>query len=570
MGSVKGQAAQPAFMEEADESGEVLHETKISAVAPDPPSPREKANSKKSRHARHSPSSANQTDSDSTTVMSPTRSRKDKETRPKGKEKDRMSDRDSKERDREEKQHKRNSSRPTTVTFKSDRPTAKHAKTSPVVHTSSRKSQESEYYGVAVSQQPHRERSHTHSGRAMTYHGGYHPPQANTQFYMSHQAPLAPPPYNPQHAYGVAQFGTSYPSPANGPVPPIEQHYEQLRQRNLKQRFETGPRPASAMGNRPQSKSLYEREHEEDAAPRRRPSLKKRESDRERMPPPPPRPKTTKPEKMAFRPAPPQVHRTRHYDGDLYVTDAAVPAPAYPDPRRLSGDYGALYPQPHALRPVVYYTDPVTGHGLQPAVSHRPRSRPQSFLGPVPLDYEYGSAPHTGYGVDKYDDELRTAEQYQNQAASATPLTKDALQRASRRSHGGSSRSTRSSESRDESDYRHSVTTRTTRSISGEDDVTIKLPANSIIEVQGTKIQCRDGGEVNISTSRAGGGGGGGGSHSSSSDKDSIVYEERPSRAERPAPRGRTMSQSSPYSTRMPFGYDPHMYSYPQPNPPYY
>ena len=539
-------------MEDADdESGQVLHETKISAVAPDPPSPREKANSKKSRH---SPSSATQTDSDSTTILSP-RSRREKESRSKGKDRDRTSERDRKDRDREEK-HKRTSSRPTTVTFsKPERPSAKQTKTSPVLHHSSRKSQESEYYGVAVSQPQQRDRSYTHhGGRSLSYHGqGYHPPQSNAQFYMSQTGAMAPQ-YSHQQPYG-SPFGTSYPSPAGGPVPPLE-YFEQMHQKTLKQRFETGPRSASAMGHRPPSKSIYERDHEEVEGLRRRPSLKKRDTDRERMPPPPPRPKTTKPEKMVLRP--PQVHRTRGYDEDDFGGDLAM---YQHDPRRTSGDYSALFPAPPPRRPSVLYVDNASGYGLHPAVSHRPRSRPHSFYGQ--LDYEYGPVPNSnpGYpGADKYEDNMRLAEQYQTQAVgSSQPLTKDALQKASKRSHGGSSRSTRSTESRDESDYRHSNTTRTTRSISGEDDLTIKVPANAVIEVQGAKIQCRDGGEVNITTGRPGGGGGS--RSGGSSDKESTVYEERPTRAERPQFRGRTMSQSSSFSrTLMDPYYAPHYY----------
>jgi hypothetical protein len=118
------------------------------------------------------------------------------------------------------------------------------------------------------------------------------------------------------------------------------------------------------------------------------------------------------------------------------------------------------------------------------------------------------------------------------------PLTKDNMRKLR---SGPSSRSTRSSASRDESDWKHSATTRTSRS-SGDEDVTIKVVGATRVKVGGAEIQC-DGGELSI-TSR-----GMGGSVRGDSDLASSIYiespqEERRSRVDRIPVRTRTLSQS--------------------------
>jgi hypothetical protein len=76
------------------------------------------------------------------------------------------------------------------------------------------------------------------------------------------------------------------------------------------------------------------------------------------------------------------------------------------------------------------------------------------------------------------------------------PLTAETLKRQQRR-HGGSSRS---SQSRDESDYKKSATTRTTRSVTNENDenVTIKVTGQARVMVGGAQIHCDEGGEIEI------------------------------------------------------------------------
>ena len=152
------------------------------------------------------------------------------------------------------------------------------------------------------------------------------------------------------------------------------------------------------------------------------------------------------------------------------------------------------------------------------------RSRPNSFYEAVDdSDYEYG------YG-DKMQDQLANAAGYQQTVSSGgltQALTKDALQKATKRSQGGSSRSTRSSSSHDESEWRNnSATTRTTRSVAGDDDFTIKVTGQATVEVSGTKIQCQDGSAISISSrpppSQA---------RLSDSDRGSLAYDDRKSLA---------------------------------------
>jgi hypothetical protein len=109
--------------------------------------------------------------------------------------------------------------------------------------------------------------------------------------------------------------------------------------------------------------------------------------------------------------------------------------------------------------------------------------------------------------------------------------------------NGSISYSTRSSASRDESSYRQSATTRTTRSGSGGDDITIKLHGGAVVEVGNTKISCIKGGEINIP--RAGGG----------SDPGTVYDDDlkgRASRYERPVARRQSVDFVSTLRPRLP------------------
>lgn len=108
-------------------------------------------------------------------------------------------------------------------------------------------------------------------------------------------------------------------------------------------------------------------------------------------------------------------------------------------------------------------------------------------------------------GSSGYEDKMREAAGYQDDVGGPSiPLTAEVLKRQQRR-QAGSSRSTKSSASRDESDYRKSVTTRTTRSGSGDNDenVTIKVTGTARVVVGGAHIECPEGGEIEIKRQRS-------------------------------------------------------------------
>jgi len=121
-------------------------------------------------------------------------------------------------------------------------------------------------------------------------------------------------------------------------------------------------------------------------------------------------------------------------------------------------------------------------------------------------------------------------------------LTAESLRKASR--HGSSSRS---SGSYDESDYRQSATTRTTRSSNENEDVTIRVKGGATLKIGGTEMKCRDGAEININSRALP-------SFLAENDTKSSYYEDerRLPRIERPPTRARTNSQSGSYSRSIP------------------
>jgi hypothetical protein len=144
------------------------------------------------------------------------------------------------------------------------------------------------------------------------------------------------------------------------------------------------------------------------------------------------------------------------------------------------------------------------------------------------------------------EDKMREASTYQEDVSGpSVPLTADALRY--RRRDAGSSRSTKSSGSRDESDYRKSATTRTTRSGSGEDgDFTIKVKGGQArVMVGGAQIDCTDGGEIEIKRQKAIRNG----SERSNSEYGGRI-EDRKSRLDRPQGRSRKSSISGHSYTR--------------------
>lgn len=164
----------------------------------------------------------------------------------------------------------------------------------------------------------------------------------------------------------------------------------------------------------------------------------------------------------------------------------------------------------------------------------------------------YNQSASSGAASSAYEERLKEASNYQADVAGPTvPLTAEVLRRQQRR-EAGSSRSTKSSASRDESDYKKSATTRTTRSGSGADDenVTIKVTGQARVMVGNAQIDCTDGGAIEIKQNPR--------SRRMGSERSNSEYgenrriEDRQSRITRPSTRSRMSSQSGQSYTRTP------------------
>ncbi|TVY30150.1 hypothetical protein LHYA1_G001119 [Lachnellula hyalina] len=183
----------------------------------------------------------------------------------------------------------------------------------------------------------------------------------------------------------------------------------------------------------------------------------------------------------------------------------AMPPPPRPSLRRPVTDYAPL-PEPYEGRTLIRddsrsrnrssHRNSVSYHdgpgGVQVETANASRRR-QSY---------YGQSATPSTGSSDYETKIRQASTYQQDVeqdvGETIPLTAEVLKRQQRR-QAGSSRSTKSSASRDESDWRKSATTRTTRSGSGEgENVTIKVTGTARVMVGGAQIDCPDGGEIEI------------------------------------------------------------------------
>ncbi|KAI6093089.1 hypothetical protein F4821DRAFT_74957 [Hypoxylon rubiginosum] len=407
------------------------------------------------------------------------------------------------------------------------RPAARSHKTTPA--PASRISDESSYYGVHPNQtvataSSARPRART---RPESYYG-QRPPLSTSAYAHQHPpqpSPFPPPSFPPNQwmgppppPMGHALVHQPIPSPPqygdfNPPPPPPP--------RDLASRFR---RPQSAMGFHQPSKSHDYEPPKEKALARRTSSARKTSKEHEdtRRMPPPPRPASTQPNpnRLVIRPAP-QHTATRRKSVGFEEEDLDGEPTMYKAVARREVEYGS---------------------GALPT---RPR-RQSSFDGESNFDIvgNYEIEPASRGRRNSYynfEDKVRDASRYQDDVAGGTvpPLTAEALRRVK---NGGSSRSTRSSASRDESDYRQSATTRTTRSSDGDDDITIKLPIGAVIEVGNTKIHCRDGGDINIGRNNNGASTRGGSDHTTN------YSDDRKSRVERPVARTRATSQAGSYS----------------------
>ncbi|KAF4969646.1 hypothetical protein FZEAL_10204 [Fusarium zealandicum] len=381
--------------------------------------------------------------------------------------------------------------------------------------------------------------------------GGWHHPQHSQPSFPVGSFP--PPPMYPG-AQSPSIVGAP-PSPGPGVGTPgffdMASHQASAHLRN---RFE---RPASSIGFRqqppppPSNFGYPQDDFEDEPDPRlaRRVSRSKKhqqqnDEDRRRMPPPDniPRPKSALPPTTPFRP-PPQQSLTRQKSRTPSRPPVARSRVGFVDQQGYDDDdfggspglFNDMSPEHFDRRTALARTRRGSVAYEQPGVDIvTARSRRDSFMGP---DRSLGSGG-VSLDEDKYLDALR----YQDDmnGGPAMPLTAETLRKASTRT-GGSSRSTRSSGSRDESEYKRSNTTGLTRSSSSDtDNVTIKVSGSAVVRVPGAEIQCADGGEITF-TSRTGGSRVG-------SDRASSVYqlEDMRSRGEQKALpyRARAPSQS--------------------------
>ncbi|KAF7542376.1 hypothetical protein G7Z17_g11628 [Cylindrodendrum hubeiense] len=566
------------YVEDAEEdsgsSVEGIESTRIYARSEVPTNPyKERPNTGKSRGAdkrsshRKSDSSNTPTDSDST----PRSSKREREARQyerEQREKDRRR-KERKQKEAEQMQRKVRTEAKAAAKEREAKPTRKprptsltQSRTEPVVQQYRRGHVEDpSFYGVQQPATTGRPRAQT---RPNSYYPGPPPSMAPSGWHPAHAG------QQPPVGYPVGSFPPPPPLYAGGPSPSMigvpasparhSQNFFDMSMQNqtahLKNRFE---RPASAMGYRQQQQQQAQIQapagygyapggYEEEPDPRivRRASRSKKQTDddRKRMPPPDfiPRPQSALPAGTPFRPPPAQKPPTRQksrpptsrrgvgfadqrgYEdedftsNDEYFTDTSPEANNY--------DRRTVLARPR--RGSVAYEQ--QGLEIMPAS----RSRRDSFYGG---DRGLGSG-----GVSLDEDKYLTALAYQDDVNGGTPLalTADALRKASHRAGGGSSRSTRSSDSRDESEFKRSNTTGITRSSSSDNDnVTIKVSGSAVVRVQGAEIECGDGGEITFSApsgSRIGSG----------SDRASTVYqiEDGRSRGERKALAYRTRAPS--------------------------
>ncbi|KAI0876583.1 hypothetical protein GGS24DRAFT_498703 [Hypoxylon argillaceum] len=540
-----------AYMEEADDDGHVLSgaEPKYArSTAPGSPRKQQPNTSKTRRDSRRTTDNCSSTDSSDSTAH-PTTSKGKSKMKPKDER------------------------RASTVMVPKQRPVARSAKTAPV--PSSRASDESSgYYPIPHPAGPSRPRAHTRPGPE-GYYGPpnprappLRPPMSGSAFYPPPPVmvpPSFPPPSFPPPAWhGPFPGPGPIPPPLHPPTGPIDHHPPP---RDLAMRFR---RPSSSMGFRQVSNPYeYEYEGSPERSVARRPSVSRKASkeikeheDRKRMPPPP-RPKSTRPERSE------RTERERLERGRMERERERVERDRIDrmernrmERERLEHERLerperiVLKPQPsnnnnnHRKSVVfdendldgdssVYNVPPILRRGSGVEYGSTPlKNRRQSFDAPDSV-FDYEDDEDDDDEEDEYsyeepaprarsrrrshievEDKMRDASRYQDNMGGTSALTYEALRKAKTRA---SSRSTRSSASRDESEYKHSATTHTTRSSSGEDDITIKVSAGCVVEVGNVKIHSTEGGEVSVGRT---------GTSRTSSDRGTSVWgDERRTRA---------------------------------------
>ncbi|PHH58936.1 hypothetical protein CDD81_4075 [Ophiocordyceps australis] len=418
----------------------------------------------------------------------------------------------------------RESSRPPQ---RKPRPSApKHAATQPLVQQGGYAKQCAEdpaYYGVKQT---------VHAAprpRAQSYYAGHHgqppPPLGPSSWYTGHHMPSPAPigsfPPAPVWSGLPPQpgYGPPLPHSPGGPPPGYFDSFASspTRHSHLRSRFES--RAPSPMGFRPPPAvhDYRSEDYADDAVPmalRARSRTRRPEDDSARMPPPlipPKRPQSAVPQVSSFRPPagvrhasrqthsrPPPLHRKSVNYDDVAQFDDDGHDSLDEDGQSLFNDNSpnsCIDRRRVASRPrrgSLMYSHPDCD--LIPATG---RGRRSSLYSSSPLATGDGSL-----GESKLDAAIK----YQEEAAGANkvPLTAEALRKAMKRGGVASSRSTRSSDSPDDSEYKRSNTTGITQA-SHDNEYTIRVPGNAVVRLQGAEIECpNEGGEISWSMRRSG------------------------------------------------------------------
>ncbi|CAK7232745.1 hypothetical protein SBRCBS47491_008374 [Sporothrix bragantina] len=516
--SVKSsKSSKVAYMQEEDDKGNIRDGVVYAAsAAPSPSKERMNISRKKSRRGE-SPSGGNHhTDSDSTVHPSRRESRSSRSSRP--------------PRDGSIPPEKR------SIALTS-RPMPRHSNTAPVIETSShqrRRSRDVEpsYYGAdpaSITSTSSRPRSKTAAPRPASYYGLSRPPVSNQRYHSMMHQPPPPPPSNmpPPSAFGPPPpqqwqqppppgFMMGPPPPPMhpaGPPPPFHHDFPPPPPNSMgggprgpPGRFGVN-RPQTAMGHRPPPAVEYGHLDGFDPADElsrdmRRLSMGHRPGFEDLRPRgmPPMRPMSARPMAagpFAAPPPPPMSHSPMPMPRQPFEPFQPLP-PALPQPISAMQPYQPMDDRNPFDVDDSYEYGPMT---------HVPRTRRESI---DPSLYEHrpytevarttGSRRNSYYGAPSvssgsFEDKLRLATSYQEEKSGGMRLTAEVLHEADRR--GPKSRSTRSSESRDESDWRQSATTRTTRS-SNDEDLTIRIKGNALFKYGDAEMQCQDGTEINI------------------------------------------------------------------------
>ncbi|RDA90589.1 hypothetical protein CP533_6930 [Ophiocordyceps camponoti-saundersi (nom. inval.)] len=399
------------------------------------------------------------------------------------------------------------------------------------------------YYGVKLAAAPpSRPRAQT---RPVTYYAGQtcapgmmgpawipgHGPGPGQQTFAAGSFPPLPmwSPGAPPRPVGFVH--PPPPSPVGPPPGYFDSSLGTSPHNRLRNRFES--RPSSAMGFHGPPAIEYPDDPPPSRVMRRPSRSTRNEDDAARMPPPPPkRPQSAVPPASAFRPPPLQQRppSRQNQSRPPPVNRRPVTFEAYrrDDEDSLDDDDD----DDNGASPLFNDLSPHASHDQRRTLVTRQRGASavydQHGYAVVPATRRgrrpslYAAAPCGSGGASLGESKMSAAIKYQNEVSGGAqvPLTAETLRKATKRGGVPSSRSTRSSGSRDDSEYRRSNTTGITRSSCGNEEITIKVPGNSVFRYGGAEIECpNEGGEITWS-SRPGGGSRAG------SDRASTIYQQ--------------------------------------------